>query len=178
MPRGAWESNARSCSDAFAVMPVGMSVSESALVIHASAVAIAGRGLLILGASGAGKSGLALRLIALGADLVADDRVALSRQAGRLVARAPAALAGLVEARGIGILTAGSVPEAELALAVDLDRAAAARMPQRGAIADHGVSIELIFGRNVPNLDSALIILMQKRPGDPTGGSRVRGAQA
>ncbi|PIY73077.1 MAG: serine kinase, partial [Rhodobacterales bacterium CG_4_10_14_0_8_um_filter_70_9] len=76
--------------------------------IHASCVAwaVAGkaRGLLILGASGAGKSALALELIALGAALVADDQVALRRVGEAVVAAPPPPLAGLIEARGLGLL--------------------------------------------------------------------------
>ena len=54
--------------------------------IHAGAVGIGGRGLLILGPSGAGKSALALALMGLGARLVADDRVILRVEDGRLLA--------------------------------------------------------------------------------------------
>ena len=67
--------------------------------IHASAVALDGQGVLILGPSGAGKSALALQLIGLGAQLVGDDRIALDRVGGDVIASAPAALAGLIEAR-------------------------------------------------------------------------------
>ena len=67
----------------------------------------AGAALLILGASGRGKSALALGLMAAGATLVADDRTHLhARRRRQLVASAPAAIAGLIEARGIGILKA------------------------------------------------------------------------
>lgn len=127
------------------------------LDLHASAVAVDGRGLLILGASGAGKSGLALRLIALGARLVADDRVLVDRAGRALVARAPAALAGLIEARGMGLLRAEPLAAAEIALAVDLDREAPARMPQPCEIVLIGVEIQLILGKSVPNLDVALL---------------------
>lgn len=81
--------------------------------IHATAVLVAGLGILIRGASGSGKSRLAVDLIdlvrlnGLDAALVADDRVILTAAHGRLAARPPASLAGLVEERGIGI---GSVP--------------------------------------------------------------------
>lgn len=131
------------------------------LVVHGSAVAIAGRGILILGASGSGKSTLALALTSRGAGLVADDRVAIARRGGALVVRAPEATAGLVEARGIGILRLPAVPEAVLTLAVDLDRPPSARMPQAVTITYLGVAIELIFGRGVPNLDRALTIIVQ-----------------
>lgn len=129
--------------------------------LHASAVAVDGRGLLILGASGAGKSGLALRMMALGARLVADDRVAVERRGEALVASAPPVLRGVIEARGIGLLNAESLAEAALALAVDLDRPAAARMPQPREFAYHDLSIELIFGREIPNLDAILVQLLR-----------------
>jgi HPr kinase/phosphorylase len=131
------------------------------LNVHGAAVALGGRGILILGASGSGKSRLALELIGRGAALVADDRVELSRHGGALMARAPAALAGLIEARGVGLLRVPAVPEAPVVLAVDLDRAAAARMPQRQTITYLGVGIELISGRDVPNLGGVLIICVQ-----------------
>ena len=53
--------------------------------LHASAVAIEGRAVLITGPSGSGKSGLALDIIALGARLVADDGVILRREGERLI---------------------------------------------------------------------------------------------
>lgn len=86
-------------------------------------------GLLILGASGAGKSGLALEMMARGAVLVADDRTVLRREAGGLVADAPDSLRGLIEARGVGILRARAHGPVTLALAVDLARAEPERLP-------------------------------------------------
>jgi HPr kinase/phosphorylase len=135
--------------------------AASSVIVHASAVAFGARGLLILGASGRGKSALALALTGAGAGLVADDRVEIVSRGGALVGRAPAATVGLVEARGVGILRLPSVPEAVLTLAVDLDRAPAARMPQGEAITYLGIRMELILGRGVPNLDRVLTIVMQ-----------------
>ena len=131
------------------------------LTVHGSAVALDGRGILILGASGIGKSQLALGLIGRGAALVADDRVVLQRRGAALVARAPASLAGLVEARGLGILRMPAAAEAPLALAVDLDRPASARMPQPVTITYLGVAIELISGSGLPNLELVLSIYVQ-----------------
>ncbi|MFO1209558.1 MAG: serine kinase [Amaricoccus sp.] len=135
--------------------------AADSLTVHGSAVAFAGRGILILGASGAGKSQLALGLIGRGAALVADDRVVLTRRGAALVATAPAAIAGLVEARGLGILRLPAVPEAPLALVLDLDRPAAARMPQPVAITYLGVETELISGGGLPNLELVLTIYVQ-----------------
>jgi serine kinase of HPr protein (carbohydrate metabolism regulator) len=92
------------------------------LLVHATAVAIAGGAVLLRGPSGAGKSDLALRLIDAGAALIADDQCALHRAGGRILVRAPATIAGLIEARGVGILPAPTQPEAPLALLVDLVR--------------------------------------------------------
>ncbi|GBQ60215.1 HPr kinase/phosphorylase [Komagataeibacter swingsii] len=71
--------------------------------IHASCAARGAQGIMLCGPSGSGKSDLLLRLIDAGYDLVADDRVCL--RAGW--ASAPAALAGLLEVRGIGIIRMG-----------------------------------------------------------------------
>ena len=129
--------------------------------LHGSAVAFAGRAVMILGASGAGKSMLALQLVGRGAALVADDRVQLARRGAALVASGPPALHGLMEVRGVGLLRFPAVPEAVVTLAVDLDRCPAARMPQTVTIAWLGVEVELISGREVPNLDLALTVLVQ-----------------
>jgi hypothetical protein len=77
-------------------------------------------GVLILGESGAGKSSVVLKLLALGATLVADDRVDLFVRDGLLHATAPAALAGLLEARGLGIVALPYAADARIALAVAL----------------------------------------------------------
>lgn len=81
---------------------------------------IEGMGVLLRGPSGSGKSDLALRLIEDGGRLVADDWAELEVRDGRLVARAPDAIAGLFEARGLGVLRLDAVPEAALGLVVEL----------------------------------------------------------
>jgi serine kinase of HPr protein (carbohydrate metabolism regulator) len=88
--------------------------------LHASCVAIGGRGILIRGQPGAGKSDLALRLIDQGARLVADDRVAVALRGNVLVATAPRAIRGLIEVRGVGILAVRPAARARLWLIVDL----------------------------------------------------------
>jgi HPr kinase/phosphorylase len=94
------------------------------LLIHATAVAIltvAGpRAVLLRGPSGSGKSDLALRLIDAGAQLIADDQSELHRRDGLVVVRAPPAIAGLIEVRGIGIVRVEPLAEAPLGLIADL----------------------------------------------------------
>ena len=80
------------------------------MIIHAGLIAhmeprFGWRGVLIEGPSGAGKSDLALRAIADGWSLVADDRTVLWLSGGRLFGRAAPALSGLIEARGLGVLS-------------------------------------------------------------------------
>lgn len=101
----------------------------SAAEIRGSAVVRQGRGLLITGVPGSGKSTLALELIALGATLVADDVVLVDARAGGLRMRAPERLAGLIEARGIGILRLPHEAGAPLDLIADLDRPEPDRVP-------------------------------------------------
>ena len=91
------------------------------LRIYGTCVALSGLGVLLRGPSGSGKSDLALRLIDGGAKLVADDQVELALDAaGRVMARAPATLSGLIEVRGIGILRMNAVRTAPVGLIADL----------------------------------------------------------
>lgn len=103
--------------------------AAGALVLHATTVAWDGRAVLIRGASGTGKSALGLEMLALGAALVADDRTELRAEGGRLLARCPAAIRGLIEARGVGLLHAEAVEAAEVAVVADLGREERERLP-------------------------------------------------
>lgn len=90
------------------------------ILVHATAIAIDGHAVLLRGPSGAGKSDLALRLIDAGAHLIADDQVELRRAGERILVRAPAAIAGLIEIRGVGISRVEVLAEAPLAMFADL----------------------------------------------------------
>jgi HPr kinase/phosphorylase len=136
-------------------------VTADSEILHASCVAVDGRGLLILGRSGAGKSALALRLIALGARLVADDRTALTAHAGRLTATCPAAIKGLIEARGIGLLRAPTLDEAEIALVVDLDRTEDQRLPPRRKITILGCEADLVLHAQNDHFPAALMLYLR-----------------
>jgi HPr kinase/phosphorylase len=96
--------------------------------IHASCIALRGRGVLLLGPSGSGKSDLALRLIDQGAKLVADDRTILFVKNSALHAKAPASIKGLLEIRGLGIVEMPVRASVKIALAVRLGREGA-RLP-------------------------------------------------
>lgn len=95
-------------------------------IVHGTCVALGAHAALLRGESGSGKSDLALRFLALPdgdagpARLVADDQVCLTATGDGVTASAPAALAGLIEVRGLGIQPAPSVPAARLVLVCDL----------------------------------------------------------
>ncbi len=101
--------------------PFHLDLMES---VHATCVAVDGVGVMLRGPSGSGKSDLALRLIDGGAMLVADDQVRLSPgdgdDAGRLVATAPPAIAGIIEIRGLGPMPSPNLPSVPVALLVDM----------------------------------------------------------
>ena len=121
--------------------------------VHASAVNVGERAVLIRGPSGSGKSRLAFDLILAGrsgqlptAVLVGDDRVRLDTAGGELLVSAVKELAGLIEIRGLGIRRCDFVAEAVVALVVDLAAPDAERLPPPEALQ---ISI---FGVKIPRI--------------------------
>ena len=96
--------------------------------VHASCVAFRGMGVLLRGPPGSGKSDLALRAIEAGAELVADDLVALELCGGRVWARPLPQAGGRLEVRGVGIVRLPALDGAPLVLIADL--AAPERLPE------------------------------------------------
>jgi serine kinase of HPr protein (carbohydrate metabolism regulator) len=112
-----------------AIATAGCNVNEpSSALIQASAVAIAGRALIIEGPPGSGKSSLALALIDRGAMLIGDDGVALSREGETVFASPPPNIAGLLEIRGVGLVDLALAPLTPVALILSLS-AQAQRLP-------------------------------------------------
>ena len=120
-------------------------------IVHAGLIALydahAWKGVLIQGPSGAGKSDLALRALGLGFRLVSDDRTALWTSQGRLYGRCPPAIAGLIEARGLGIMPLATRSFAQVRLIVRCIPADAVleRMPES--------AVQALLGVGVPTLD-------------------------
>lgn len=88
--------------------------------VHASCVASDGHAVLISGPSGSGKSDLALRLLDRGFTLVSDDRTIVRKDGSRLIASAPDTIKGKLEIRGVGIVDMEVVPDAPIALVIEL----------------------------------------------------------
>ncbi len=118
--------------------------------VHASAVLVGNRAVLIRGPSGAGKSRLAFDLILAGrsgqipaAVLVGDDRVHLDASTGQLVVRPAPGVAGLIEIRGLGVRRCDFAAEAIVGLVVDLSAADAERLPPPEALLAHVSGIKI-----------------------------------
>lgn len=142
-------------------------------LIHGTCLAVGEAGVLLLGKPGSGKSDLALRLIdgsgtglsgvARSARLVADDQVGIRKAGKTLIASAPAALAGKLEVRGLGIASVPAQPEATLRLAVRLTPTAEIeRLP------DLARSRMEILGIDIP------LVLID--PESPSAPARIRAA--
>jgi HPr kinase/phosphorylase len=125
----------------------------AAASVHASAVMVGNRAVLIRGPSGSGKSRLAFDLILAGrmgqispTVLVGDDRVHLAVHGDHLVVRPAPPLAGLIEIRGLGIRRCAFSEEAVVGLVVDLAAQDAERLPPPEALQTliHGVTIPRI----------------------------------
>ncbi|MDO9060427.1 MAG: HPr kinase/phosphatase C-terminal domain-containing protein [Bradyrhizobium sp.] len=130
---------------------------EAATSVHASAVLVGDRAVLIRGPSGAGKSRLAFDLILAGragqiaaSVLVGDDRLHLEQNDGQLLARPARELAGLIEIRGLGIFNCDFTPQAIVGLVVDLSAADAERLPPPEALKT------LILGIEVPRIPAGI----------------------
>ena len=130
--------------------PAGL---DGRVFCRGSAVCLSGQGVLALGPSGSGKSRLALDLMALGAALVSDDGVWLTRDNAL---QRPSGAPRLVEARGIGLLRARALDTAPLALIVDLSRTEPDRLPPRREAAAPGGPVPLILGKDHPFLAAGI----------------------
>ncbi|VAW04256.1 HPr kinase/phosphorylase [hydrothermal vent metagenome] len=117
-------------------------------LIHGSGIFMDGKGILITGPSGSGKSDLALRLMALGAELVGDDYVILSHTLshtgqGRVMMRPSDTIAGRMEVRGVGIVNVDFRADATVDMVVNLvgDVACLERLPEKKTTLLDGVRL-------------------------------------
>lgn len=118
--------------------------------VHASAVQSGTTGILIRGPSASGKSRLAFDLMLAGragkipaTSLIGDDRILLEAEAGRLIAKAPDTLGGLIEIRGLGIRRCDFIPQGTIGLVIDLAAEDAARLPEAKSLTTEVIGIKL-----------------------------------
>lgn len=112
------------------------------IIMHASTVAFGPRqGIAIIGPSGSGKTSLALALIGHGALLVADDRSCIWAQGDALFARAPRAIEGVSEQRGLGLLRQHYRRLVQLRLVIDLTAPETRRLPPAEVVDWQGITL-------------------------------------
>lgn len=127
---------------------------------YGTAVALNGRGILLFGPSGSGKSALALDLVARGAKLVGDDRVHLSLEEGALTARPRPGFEGQIECRGVGLLSVPAEASARIDFAIDMGREAHDRLPPSRDIYLLGCKIPLLHRANGPHFPAAIFLML------------------
>ena len=143
--------------------------APTSTVLHATTVAVAGSALVIQGISGAGKSALALEMMARGALLVSDDRTLVAVKGGMLIASAPDPIAGLIEARGLGLLHAVPAGPTPVKAVLDLSQTETQRLPQPKHISVLGQVIPLLHNAETSHFPAALVQYLK-------GGSQVVGS--
>lgn len=128
--------------------------------VHGTAVSIDGKGLLILGQSGSGKSQLALALITHGAKLISDDQVILINTESEIILSAPKSISGKIEARFVGILKM-PVLIAPLYLVIDLDQKELDRLPKKKFVTYFNKKILALNANGIKKLEYSLIPLLK-----------------
>jgi HPr kinase/phosphorylase len=129
-------------------------------IIHATCVDVKGSGVLIVGRSGAGKSSLAVGLLALGSSLVADDQCELIVKNKGFSISKPASLPNSIEIRGIGLVSVPMIAETSLDWVINMDEVETERMPNLKFTEISGDRIPTIFGKNVDDLASRIYVLV------------------
>lgn len=132
------------------------------MIVHATTVAVDGAGLMISGASGTGKSSLALGMLTRGACLVSDDRTVISRpDDGPPWADAPNSIRGLIEARGLGLISVDAVGPARLAGVVDMSLVEHDRLPPARHSEILGFALPLLHRIDSPAFPDALVLWLR-----------------
>ncbi len=146
-----------------------MDLAQSSMVLHATTIDISGRGASIIGKSGVGKSGLAIKLMAMGADLVSDDQTLLKCVNDKIFLTKPRQVPCAIEARGIGLIPVPAKKTSELFCFVKLIDEPSERLPPLNEKICFGKSIRLIhFNPSLGN-EAALFLMIKYGLIDPLG---------
>ena len=137
-----------------------MEIKKSS-ILHGTCVDIKGSGVLIVGRSGAGKSSLAIGLIALGAYLVADDQCEIKNANDGLIISKPTSLPKSIEMRGIGLVSVPMVNQTYLSWLVNMDEIEEARMPGTRFTEISGHKIPTVFGKEMKDIAFRIYVLAQ-----------------
>ena len=119
-------------------------LSKRSKILHATSVDILGQGVSIIGESGFGKSSLAIKLIARGADLVSDDQTLFEYKNGKIILSKPVPCPPAIEARGLGLIALPTVKKTELFYFIKLTNKIIERLPQIDTKICFGKAIQVI----------------------------------
>ena len=132
------------------------------MLLHSTSVEISGKGLIILGKSGSGKSNLAIDLISLGAKLIADDQTRLEKRGEKVFACTPTELPPLLEARGIGLLAPPIAKATPIACIVNMSERSLKRIPNNIKTRILlGVSFQEYLIGGIDNPSGSIFLLMR-----------------
>ena len=138
--------------------------------LHATAIVIGTRGLLITGPSGSGKSTIAFNCLTTAkrsgafAALVADDQVFLSLENETVLARRPPAIAGMIELRGCGIGRFESVERAVMHMVIRMQESGCERLPPENETFSLPCGGYLPLIRMRPDFSDPLAVIAALRP--------------
>lgn len=130
---------------------------DDCLQVHATSVAFDGKAVVIAGPSGTGKSALGLRLISLGATLIADDCTWIRRGENNVQAACPPTLPAGLEVRGLGLLAAPTIKSAPIAAILDLGIDETERLPEPRDVSFFGFNIPLLHKPATPFVAEAIL---------------------
>ena len=130
-------------------------------IIHASSVDINGKGVVILGKSGTGKSNLAIKLISMGAKLISDDQSLLKLTENKIIITKPETTPNFIEARGIGLIEVPFVVSAKLFCFVKITNLELKRLPNSKKKHCFGKKIKMMEFNPIYNNESALFMSLR-----------------
>ena len=131
---------------------------DNSKIIHASSVDINGKGVVILGKSGAGKSNLAIKLISMGAKLISDDKTHVKFKENKIIISKPETTPNFIEARGIGLIKVPFVVSSKLFCFVKITNLELNRLPNAKNKYCFGKKIKLMEFNPFYNNESALFM--------------------
>ena len=130
-------------------------------IIHASSIDINGKGVVILGKSGAGKSNLAIKLISMGAKLISDDQTHFKFKENKIIISKPKTTPNFIEARGIGLIKVPFVVSAKLFCFVKITNLELNRLPNAKNKYCFGKKIKMMEFNPFYNNESALFMSLR-----------------
>ena len=135
-------------------------IKEAGNLMHATALDVSGKGIVITGKSGAGKSNLALNLISLGAGLISDDQTLFKPNGDKIFLTKPKPVPEVIEARGLGLIPVPTVSGCELSCFVELTNEKPDRLPEANYKVFLGRMVRLIhFNVSHGNISALFLAL-------------------